>query len=417
MKGPLQKALEQSLGDLPRYLARQVFKKKLREAGINPTRKLLNKLVQHVLDGGEDAFTWQGGRGGQEGQLVLTISDDDLEELDRTAQKFLDEDLPKLIEKVSTSSAKSMLSTLKATWPDQHAWELELYSGFRERLEARWKEPLDLLRMILAISRELGEDAYRRYRRSRAKRGRHTQGVLIQLHARACQVAAEIITLLEAGYADGAIARWRTLYEIDVVATLIAEHGDDLAERYLAHEIVASERALRLYKETANDLGYRPPAKKEIERIERLYKAALSRYGPEFGKNYGWAAKHLNHRDPQILHLQKAAGRSSMRSHYKMASDNVHAGVKGILFKLSAPGRSAVVAGASNAGLDEPGQNAVITLTKVTFLLFGRRRGMDELVTMKILVRLQNEAVDAFVKTGRQLANDEARLRKRDNTR
>jgi len=42
------------------------------------------------------------------------------------------------------------------------------------------------------------------------------------------------------------MARWRTLHEINVVITLIAEDGDELAERYLAHDIVESARARRL---------------------------------------------------------------------------------------------------------------------------------------------------------------------------
>jgi len=58
------------------------------------------------------------------------------------------------------------------------------------------------------------------------------------------------------GPADGAMARWRTLHEINVVITLIAEHGDELAERYLAHDIDESARALAVYEKTHAALGY-----------------------------------------------------------------------------------------------------------------------------------------------------------------
>ena len=56
---------------------------------------------------------------------------------------------------------------------------------------------------------------------------------------------------MESGRAYGAMARWRILHEINVVITLIAEHGDELAGRYLAHEIVESARALAVYDENA----------------------------------------------------------------------------------------------------------------------------------------------------------------------
>lgn len=139
--------------------------------------------------------------------------------------------------------------------------------------------------MLLTASRELGEETYKEARRSRAKRNRHRTDVLIRLHARACQVAGEIITLMESGYADGAMARWRTLHEIGVVIALIAEHGDDLAERYLAHDTVETARALDVYQKTHAALGYAPPAKRMVKRADRLLKLAVAKYGPEFETN------------------------------------------------------------------------------------------------------------------------------------
>src|SRR5206468_2797969 len=95
--------------------------------------------------------------------------------------------------------------------------------GFRERLEARWGKGFDLLRMLLTICRELGQDSAKRLRKSRAHKNRVLRSLMVRLHARACQITAEIITLMENGFADGAMARWRTLYEVGVVATVIAD--------------------------------------------------------------------------------------------------------------------------------------------------------------------------------------------------
>ena len=53
--------------------------------------------------------------------------------------------------------------------------------------------------------------------------------LLIRL-VRACQVTDEIICLLENGFADGAMARWRTLHEIAVVAVVISQHGENLCD-------------------------------------------------------------------------------------------------------------------------------------------------------------------------------------------
>ncbi|WP_224497072.1 DUF5677 domain-containing protein [Bradyrhizobium septentrionale] len=49
------------------------------------------------------------------------------------------------------------------------------------------------------------------------------------LHARSCQITQEIIWLLSGGFADAAMARWRTLREATAVASLIGEHGEDFS--------------------------------------------------------------------------------------------------------------------------------------------------------------------------------------------
>ena len=45
-----------------------------------------------------------------------------------------------------------------------------------------------------------------------------TVEVQTRLHARACQIAREVLTLLYAGFAEGAMARWRALHELAVLS-------------------------------------------------------------------------------------------------------------------------------------------------------------------------------------------------------
>lgn len=99
--GPIQQALEEVIDRLPRTFAAELFKKKLAEAGIKPTRKLVNKLVEHVLAGGPDDFEWP-----SEQDIHLTITADDLADLDRSTKAFLDE-LPALIQDIGTNASVS----------------------------------------------------------------------------------------------------------------------------------------------------------------------------------------------------------------------------------------------------------------------------------------------------------------------
>ena len=55
---------------------------------------------------------------------------------------------------------------------------------------------------------------------------------ICQLHGRACQQYLEILCLLKAGFADGAFARWRSMYELCVVAQFIKDNEEIVAKAY-----------------------------------------------------------------------------------------------------------------------------------------------------------------------------------------
>lgn len=57
---------------------------------------------------------------------------------------------------------------------------------------------------------------------------------LREIHGRSCQQFLEIVYLMKAGFADGAFARWRSMYELSVVALFIKEHEECVAEAYCA---------------------------------------------------------------------------------------------------------------------------------------------------------------------------------------
>jgi hypothetical protein len=120
--------------------------------------------------------------------------------------------------------------------------------GFQKRLQQRWGKGLEALQMLVTIAREVGDDINRELRQSGKGREPHRVDILTRMHARACQIAEEIICLLSNGFADGAMARWRTLYEIVGVCLLINRHGEALAERYVAHGIVESRKAADQYQ-------------------------------------------------------------------------------------------------------------------------------------------------------------------------
>ena len=98
---------------------------------------------------------------------------------------------------------------------------------FEYNMYRRWGKALDALEMLILLSFECG-DAFNSFFREKAvSENDLVFEVLTRIHARACQVAYEIFTLLKAGYADGAHARWRCLHELTVIGVFIAESGQE----------------------------------------------------------------------------------------------------------------------------------------------------------------------------------------------
>lgn len=61
----------------------------------------------------------------------------------------------------------------------------------------------------------------------------HKYTALKYIHGRGLQQFLEIITLMKNGFADGAYSRWRSLYELNIIASFISEYGEEIAEAYI----------------------------------------------------------------------------------------------------------------------------------------------------------------------------------------
>lgn len=56
---------------------------------------------------------------------------------------------------------------------------------------------------------------------------------LKHIHGRALQQYLEVVTLMKNGFADGAYSRWRSMYELAVIASFIKENGEEVAKSYI----------------------------------------------------------------------------------------------------------------------------------------------------------------------------------------
>lgn len=344
----------------------------------------------------------------------VEFGDDDSARLDRIQASIMAK-VPKLVEDVTDKLASQELQNFVRYWGQERGRLDDYAPGFRRRLRLRWGRGLDALDMLLGYSRALGDEALRSSRRRRTERQLNLENVAFRMHSRACQVLSEILVLLENGFADGAIARWRTLHEISIVLLVISEGGEELAKRFLRHDAFEAKQALKRYDECHVSLGYPAITTSDRLAVENACQLAVQDFGKDFLKKNGWASSHLKKTAVEFADLEAAAGNAMMGLHFKNASYRVHADIAGLNHRLGVLGPADLhLAGASNAGLHEPGQLSAISISKVAVALaFGKTDDIDFVVKMKAMIALRDRAVSAFVAAGTKLKKDARRVRRR----
>lgn len=205
------------------------------------------------------------------------------------------------------------------------------------------------------------------------------------------------------------MARWRTLHELVVVANVLVDGGEELAKRYVDHNIIETKAGLDEYQRCHKGLGEKPIPYQERQKIIKDYERVINKYGKAFASPYGWAAEHLNLKKPILKNLEDSVSHSHMRTYYKFASQNVHAGAKGLFSTLGAyiDDDMFMLAGPSNAGFQEPALNTAYSIVQISSLLnYDRMNELDTIAQIKAMLILRDDISRKFIKTADTLEHD-----------
>ncbi|MDO1451093.1 DUF5677 domain-containing protein [Rhodocytophaga aerolata] len=402
-----------------RALIREILLKKFGDLGIKIKESQINQIISHVESSDEDGISIDledeqllGSKIASVTELTNNITLEFNNEYIKEALEgiilSLSEELPSIIDK----TADVVLNKIYIhSVVEEH---IQNRKGFEQRLWNYWKEPFELFEQFILIVLDAGVSFNEQYHQNATNENDLVFEVLTRLHARACQVASEVLVLLESGFADGAHARWRTLHEITVSAMFVAKHGDKVAEKYLEHEIVELYKAANQYQEHCVALGQEPLTEEELNKIQFAYNNVLSRYGNEFKEGYGWAANTLSMKKPNFTDIEMNVGLEKWRPYYKMASYNVHGNAKGIAFQLGAlpTERRILLAGATNYGFTDPAHGTVISLLQITTTFLMTKPNFDSLTICSLLTKLQKKIGEEFLKTQRKLKQQHVMLGK-----
>lgn len=150
--------------------------------------------------------------------------------------------------------------------------------------------------------------------------------VVSALNVKATSVAHEICAMLRAGFPIGAHARWRTLYEVDVIAHVLLRGNRGTAARFVNH------RWVQMARDNERAPVEWPDSEPSPEAMKNKF---VRRYGKSFGGTHGWAAeltkRKLGVERPNLAHLERIADLNGHNRRVYAAHHGVHADSLGIL--------------------------------------------------------------------------------------
>lgn len=378
---------------------------KLQNEGLDPGAFPMEEFAKHLFEESDRDFTWHSDESHAESKTIVLDSED---------MAFLSDQIDKLMDGSTSAyqkgveeAARGLVRQLEKDWPEQEAWNSQELYGFKKRLLLHWAKPLMLFRILLQCADDIFADYEAALRRSRARSGIVLREVLLSIQARTLRTSRAVFVLLENGLADDAYARWRTLYELNVFATLIADHGDEAAARYRDHEFVDLKKAMD------NELNWGAQIPKRTQtRIRKDYAAVLKAYGADFRHPNAWASPFVSgkNKSPKFSDIEKAAyNRDHPVPPYKESSLQVHGGRLGVRGLGSSDEQ--IAAGHSNLGLDIPLIHAALALAQTTQLLLNTMRRKN--VQLMYAVLTLERKIDAEArKAARRLVRDERAIRR-----
>ena len=222
---------------------------------------------------------------------------------------------------------------------------------FRSHLDLLWGDCIAASQTMYVISIEAAETHSKHVSESISKKDfiplQYTFQTLQHLQGRACQVFLEILELVKGGFADGAFARWRSLYELCCIGQFIVDNGEIVAQKYFDQA------------ETDN-------------------------------QKYHWANSVIDKNNKKVEtfgQIQDMCGMNPVWvQEYKLGCLLTHASAQGTFKRLSNyKTLNSIPVGRSDFGVDIPAAHAAQSLSWITSLLLAQFPNIDSLTHSNVL--------------------------------
>ncbi|WP_257009736.1 DUF5677 domain-containing protein [Evansella halocellulosilytica] len=307
--------------------------------------------------------------------------------------------------------AELIFKSLKESAPKMVEEERLVHQEFKSRLQLQWLNPMHNLASLIKIAEETGIDIIDDYLESTNQQNfesysvSETFDVLIKIYAKAIVISKEVYTLLNSGFSDGAMSRWRSLHELNVYFQNLTKHYGDEDFTKKVIRLYKDYSAVEFYQELKNyhkkDKNFKID-QEDYNKIIKDYKLVLQIHGNEFMKPYSWARLLLEKKGKiYFSDLEKNVGVDHLAVYYKQANYHIHASPTGLYeslgdMKINGESQYGAVFGPSNYGLSIPGQLTAISLVQITSSILLLESNIDRLVRCVILQKFLDITLDEF---------------------
>ena len=257
------------------------------------------------------------------------------EDIDKKLDDF---DVDKMAEAIIPKARTDYFEYYKQHMADIGKEEKKKEDEFLSHQEQKWGKCFIASRIMYVIAIESAESYNKLIAKkdtAKVEEKKHTYLALLHIHGRVCQEFLEVYHLLRLGFADGAYARWRSMYELCCYGQFIIEQGEQIAKQY--------------YEQSETE-----------HRRHEWTKGAVNKDG-----------KELN-----IVNFDKLQDSldidASWKEQYRLACTVNHGSPQGTFKRLANYGnKNLIPVGHSDYGIAMPAVNSAVTLAWISNLFFN----------------------------------------------
>jgi hypothetical protein len=307
-----------------------------------------------------------------------------------------------------TDIAKILMSGLCQFYEEKRIKEIQdSHTKFLKWNEELHGDGLEMFLMYMDLTVTVNTDMTEHFRVDKFPEDEKIKfGQLLHLHVKGCQIGNEIYSLIKCGYADAALARWRTLHETSVVFIALFTNDLEVSKMFYEYQFIEKLKRIETFEIHRSTLNWKAADENTIRILEKKRDALLICYGPDFLKDYGWTTKILTRGNRNFKALEKQVGLDYLRPFYQWANKGVHAGSEGTFTRLGFNDINiprGYLAGPSRYGMVDPMQFTTYSLLKMTTLLIDLTKMFDHKLVLLILEQLHEAIVQATIEAKTKL--------------